>query len=298
MIYKNKKIAILLSGGLESVSALYGALDIYDKEQILAITVDFGQRSIVDNEFGKSFGNNVIELQYVKRLTDRLEIDLEIIDLSYFKPVLGFMQERIGNEGNTLLGSNLSLFPARNHLMINSAIVVCEVNAITNLFLGAALTDYVKGIGNVESSDSYAKAFNDLHNISKEHNVTLRLGIPTNPSFIRTVGLLEDITSRRLSKAGEIKYLESKGVDFVNEVWTCLHPKIMHSLLEGDAYHQCGTCKSCVRNRASFISAGVHDPYMYASDDWQLDNRMLYQMELAGDDVSMFKIKVEEKSNE
>ena len=37
---------------------------------------------------------------------------------------------------------------------------------------------------------------------------------------------------------------------------------------------------------------------MYASDDWQLDNRMLYQMELAGDDVSMFKIKVEEKSNE
>ena len=171
MKYNDKKIAVLLSGGLESVSALYGALDIYNKDQILAITIDFGQKSIEDNEFGKSFGNNVIELQYVKRLTDRLDIDLEIIDLSYFKPVLGFMQDRIGNEGNTLLGSNLSLFPARNHLMINSAIVVCEVNGITNLFLGAALTDYVKGIGNVESSDSYAKAFNEIGRASCRERV-------------------------------------------------------------------------------------------------------------------------------
>lgn len=274
----SKKVAVLFSGGLESVTMLYNLIESYGKENVTAITIDFGQKEVIDDEQGNSFANNLIEKKITRYNAELLGVDYEIIDLSYFSNVLDFMKKRIEDtkKDDYLQISNLSLFPARNHLMIYSAIIVSEMRGITELYLGSALTDYVDGVGNIESTQEYLDKFNELNAISNEHSVILK------------TGLINDLGETfKLSKAKEIEYLHKRKVDFPKQVWTCLHPK----LNKDNEYIQCGTCKSCVRNRASFISAGIKDPYEYHSDDWTLDPRMLFQMQLAGDDISMFTIK-------
>ena len=84
-----------------------------------------------------------------------------------------------------------------------------------------------------------------------------------------------------LSKAGEVLLGQELGVNFKEDVWTCLHPKHIN-----DEWIQCGTCKPCVRNRAAFVMSGVEDPFTYASSTWKIDERMYTQFKLAGDNVA------------
>ena len=279
-------VALLFSGGLESTTYLYKMLEIYERDEILLIGIDFGQKEIIEDEFGNSFANNIVELEKMNYTAQKENIELEIIDLSYFKNVLSFMKDRIKNEKDHLKKSQLSLFPARNHLMFYSAIVLCEMYDIKTLYLGSAKTDYIDGVGNKEDDQEYLDKINEINAIGKEHSVKLQTGFPYK--------ILSQIHHDKLSKAEEIKYLHSKEVDFEKQVWTCLHPKVNK---EGEHIH-CGTCKSCVRNRSSFISAGIKDPYEYAKKDFDIDIRFLYQMQLAGDDISKFVIKVKEDKDE
>lgn len=276
------KKAILFSGGLDSTVLLYHLVHLYGKENVLAIGVDFGQEEVVADDQGNSFANNVIEKELMKRVTDKLGVKLEVIKLPYFEPVLDFMKERIANESDFYKKSTLSLFPARNYIMMYSAACVAEMHGADELYLGFAKTDYINGIGNPELSIEHLDKLNAISETASDFHVKFRAGFPI---YVNDLGI--SYGNDLLSKAEEVKRGVELGVDFVNEVWTCLHPKYV----DNKGYIQCGVCKSCIRNRAAFISAGVKDPFEYFHKEFILDPRTYAQMYMAGDDMSKFDIK-------
>lgn len=313
------KKAILYSAGLDSTVMLYHLVDLYGKDNVIAISVDFGQDKVKEDEQGNSFGNNVIEKNLIKKVTDKLGVQLEMITLPYFEPVLDFMKKRIEKEKDFYKISKLSLFPARNYIMMYSAACVAEMLGCDELFIGIAKTDYIGGLGNPELSQDHLNALNKITEAGEDFKVRFVAGFPVakkpserellqeklnrlNKALMdgtRVIG--ESINSYEdvkidyplLSKAEEVKRGVELGVDFKNEVWTCLHPK----LNDKKEYIQCGNCKTCIRNRAAFISAGVKDPFEYEHKELRLDSRTFQQMILAGDDVSMFSIEEKRKKD-
>lgn len=283
------KKAILYSAGLDSTVMLYHLVDLYGKDKVIALSVDFGQDKVKEDEQGNSFGNNVIEKNLIKKVTDKLGVQLEMITLPYFEPVLDFMKKRIEKEKDFYKISTLSLFPARNYIMMYSAACVAEMLGCDELFIGIAKTDYIGGLGNPELSQDHLNALNKITESGDDFKVKFVAGFPVTKKSYEDV----KIDYPLLSKAGEVKRGVELGVDFKNEVWTCLHPK----LNDKKEYIQCGNCKTCIRNRAAFISAGVKDPFEYEHKELRLDSRTFQQMILAGDDVTMFSIEEKRKKD-
>lgn len=283
------KKAILYSAGLDSTAMLYHLVDLYGKDKVIALSVDFGQDKVKEDEQGNSFGNNVIEKDLIKKVTDKLGVQLEMITLPYFEPVLDFMKKRIEKEKDFYKISTLSLFPARNYIMMYSAACVAEMLGCDELFIGIAKTDYIGGLGNPELSQDHLNALNKITESGDDFKVKFVAGFPVTKKSYEDV----KIDYPLLSKAGEVKRGVELGVDFKNEVWTCLHPK----LNDKKEYIQCGNCKTCIRNRAAFISAGVKDPFEYEHKELRLDSRTFQQMILAGDDVTMFSIEEKRKKD-
>lgn len=262
---KKSKYAVVFSGGLDSTVLLYDLVHKYGKDEVVAIGIDFGQKEVNEDYLGHSFTNNIIERKVMKTVTDKLGVHLHIVDMSALEFVLPFMQKRIQKHGLRISeNKSLSLFPGRNFILAFVAAAVAETYGAEEVCMGFPKTDYIQGIGSYTSSQEFLDKLNELADLSAD--LTVKFTSPLH----------------HLSKAGEILLGQELGVNFIEDVWTCLHPKVNR---EGELI-QCGECKPCVRNRASFITAGVEDPYEYGTDDWHIDERLLQQFTLAGDDVS------------
>lgn len=257
------KYGVVFSGGLDSTVLLYHLVEQYGKDEVVAIGIDFGQTGILEDKKGNSFANNFIERQLMHSVTDKLGVKLHMVDLSTLGFVLEFMKARIEKEGARRNGKSLSLFPGRNFILAFCAAAVAETYGCEEVCMGFPKTDYIGGLGSYTSSQEFLEELNKL--AEKSSDLSIRFTTPLH----------------HLSKAGEILLGKQLGVNFKEDVWTCLHPKQD----ENGEWIQCGTCKPCVRNRAAFVMSGVKDPFKYASQTWSLDERMYTQFKLAGDDV-------------
>jgi len=257
------KYGVVFSGGLDSTVLLYHLVKEYGKEEVVAIGIDFGQSNIAEDKNGNSFANNIIERKLMHSVTDKLGVKLHMIDLSTLSFVLEFMKARIEREGARRKGKSLSLFPGRNFILAYTAAAVAETYGCEEVCMGFPKTDYIGGLGSYTSSQEFLDELNIL--AEKSSDLSIKFTSPLH----------------HLSKAGEIILAQELGVNFIEDVWTCLHPKQD----EKEDWIQCGTCKPCVRNRAAFVMSGVTDPFVYASKIWSLDERMYTQFKLAGDDV-------------
>jgi len=269
------KYGVVFSGGLDSVVLLYDLVAKHGADEVVAIGIDFGQQEVNEDERGLSFANNIIERDLIQKVPAKLGVKVHMVDLSSLGFVLEFMQERIAKHGKRINGKSLSLFPGRNFILAFIAGCVAETYGCEEVCMVFPNTDYAvlengETLGSYTSSRLFLNELNKL--VDKSADMTVKFTTPLN----------------HLSKAGEIRLGKHLGVDFKEDVWTCLHPKsAVDDKGDDKELIQCGTCKPCVRNRVSFTMAGVEDPYTYYSDDFKVDERLYTQLKLAGDPVEI-----------
>lgn len=219
-----KKAIVLLSGGLDSTTALYVAKDM-GFDELYAITFKYGQKH--DKELqcaanvAKAAGvreHKVVELLLNQwkgcSLTDEnMEIEDGRVDR--------------GDIPDTYV-------PARNMVFLSVAASYADALDITDIFIGVSEVDYS---GYVDCREEFIRAMEHAINLGTVLGAEKKRKITIHAPFMY------------LTKADEVRLGVKLGVDF-GTTWTCYR---------GDE-KPCGTCDSCLLRAKAFAEAGVIDP--------------------------------------
>lgn len=220
---------VLLSGGLDSSTALYKAL--WDKDDVQAISFDYGQR-------------HAKELLAAEQLAQRNDVPWHIIDLS--------------SVGELLKGSSLSdptvevphghyaqqtmkatIVPNRNSIMLSCAIGVAVGNKIEEVWAAMHAGDHAI------YPDCRPEFVDSL-------NETIKLANAWEDPIPQIVAPFIYIDKTDIVRMGD-----ELGVPY-ELTWSCY---------EGGDIH-CGRCGTCVERAEAFSLAGVADPTTYADPDF------------------------------
>ena len=224
------KAVVLVSGGLDSATALAMAIDQgYDCH---ALSFDYGQRHRVELDAAR----RVAESQGV-RDHRVIRLDLRAIGGSALTDdAIAVPKSDADTAGEG--GIPVTYVPARNTIFLSYALGLAEVLAARHIFIGVNAVDYS---GYPDCRPEYIAAFQAMANLATKAGVegqTLRIHTPLI----------------RLSKAEIIREGLRLGVDY-GATLSCYDP-------DGQG-RACGRCDSCRLRAAGFAAAGVADPTRY-----------------------------------
>jgi len=226
----NKRAVVLLSGGLDSATAL--AVAQADGFVCHALSFDYGQR-------------HAPELQAARRVAERAAVAehrIITIDLRQFggsaltDSAIKVPAHQADN--NTI---PVTYVPARNTIFLSYALGWAEVIGADAIYLGVNAVDYS---GYPDCRPEYIRAFENMANLATKRAVEgSRLSIQT-PLI-------------NLGKADIIRRGSELGVDYSLTV----------SCYQADSRGRaCGCCDSCHFRMEGFKQAGTADPTLYAGD--------------------------------
>jgi len=220
-----KKAIILLSGGLDSITALAQAKK--DGFQCYALSFDYGQR-------------HNAELNAAKRIATHYQvIEHKIINLG-----LGSIggsaltDDHIAIPETPQEGIPVTYVPARNTIFLSFALGWAEVLDLHDIFIGINAVDYS---GYPDCRPEFIKAFQTLANLATKAGVE-GTEIKIHAPLIK------------LTKAQIIKQGLGLGVDYKHTVSCYAADK------EGLA---CGLCDACRLRKAGFKEAEIKDSTRY-----------------------------------
>jgi 7-cyano-7-deazaguanine synthase len=220
---KLKKAVVLVSGGLDSVTALAIAqsrgFDCY------ALSVDYGQR-------------HYSELDAAKRVAEAAAAPLKILPLDLRTIGGSALTADIDVPENETTGIPVTYVPARNTIMLSLALAYAEVLGADDIFIGVNAVDYS---GYPDCRPEFIAAYQQLARLAT------RAGVEGRDMTIHTP-LID------LSKAEIIRRGIELGIDYGITV-SCYQANG-----EGRA---CGVCDSCRIRQEGFSVAGVPDPTRY-----------------------------------
>jgi len=220
---KLKKAVVLVSGGLDSVTALAIAqsrgFDCY------ALSVDYGQR-------------HYSELDAAKRVAEAAAAPLKILPLDLRTIGGSALTADIDVPENETTGIPVTYVPARNTIMLSLALAYAEVLGADDIFIGVNAVDYS---GYPDCRPEFIAAYQQLARLAT------RAGVEGRDMTIHTP-LID------LSKAEIIRRGIELGIDYGITV-SCYQANG-----EGRA---CGVCDSCRIRKEGFSIAGVPDPTRY-----------------------------------
>lgn len=223
-----KKAVVLLSGGLDSATALAMAVD--QGFEPYAMSFCYGQRHAIELECA--------ELQARKFAASHRVVD---IDLTAFggSALTDQIDVPKHNSVDELPESiPVTYVPARNTIFLSYALAWAEVLGAGDLFLGVNALDYS---GYPDCRPEFIAAFETVANLATSAGVLgKRLTIHAP---------LIDLT-----KAAIIKQGLALGVDY-GQTTSCYDPGV-----DGRA---CGHCDSCLLRLKGFREVGVEDPRPY-----------------------------------
>lgn len=220
-----KKAVVLLSGGLDSITAL--ALAQEQGFACYALSLDYGQR-------------HNAELDAARRLAERAAVvEHKVISLG-LGDVGGsaLTDENIAVPDHESEGIPVTYVPARNTVFLSLALGWAEVIEAWDLFIGVNAVDYS---GYPDCRPAFIEAFEQLA------NVATRGGVEGGHYTIHAP-LIE------LSKSAIIREGQRLGIDYALTV-SCYSADP-----EGRA---CGHCDACRLRAAGFREAGLPDPTRY-----------------------------------
>ena len=226
-----KKAVALLSGGLDSTTALWVAKD--EGYAVYALSFRYGQRHLVELESARRVAESAgVE----KHLT--LDIDLRAIGGSALTDEIEVPKGRPADEMSS--GIPVTYVPARNTIFLSFALAWAETLEAEDIFIGVNALDYS---GYPDCRPEYIEAFERMANLATKAGVegAMRLRIHT-PLVAMT-------------KAEIIRRGLELGVDY-SLTHSCYDPTP-----EGLA---CGKCDSCLLRLKGFAEAGARDPLRYA----------------------------------
>jgi 7-cyano-7-deazaguanine synthase len=220
----SKKAVVLVSGGLDSVTALAMAKDRgFDCH---ALSVDYGQR-------------HHSELDAAKRVTDAASVPLKVLSLDLRAIGGSALTDSIAVPETETSGIPVTYVPARNTIMLSLALAHAEVLGADDIFIGVNAVDYS---GYPECRPAFIEAYQRMARLAT------KAGVEGREMTIHTP--LIDLTKAEIIQKG-LK-LE---VDYSMTV-SCYQAD--------GAGRACGVCDSCRIRREGFSVAGISDPTRYA----------------------------------
>lgn len=224
------KAVVLLSGGLDSATALVLARD--RGFEVFALSVDYGQRHRIELECAKAVAKSL-------GATDHrtVALDLRAIGGSALTGDVAVPKDRAPDEMSR--GIPVTYVPARNTILLGLALGYAETVGAFDLFIGANVLDYS---GYPDCRPEFLSAFENLANLAT------KAGVEGTGKFRVHAPLL------KMTKAEIIREGVKLGVDY-SLTLSCYDPDS-----QGRA---CGRCDSCLLRGNGFDEAGVPDPTIY-----------------------------------
>ncbi len=220
----NKRAVILLSGGLDSVTAL--AIAKAEGYECFSISFDYGQRHKTELVAAENLAKkaNVVSHKVI-------QIDLRAIGGSA-------LTDDIDVPESEQKGIPVTYVPARNTVFLSIALGWAEVLNAEAIFVGVNAVDYS---GYPDCRPEFIDAFEKLANLATK-------------SAVEGSAIYIKAPLMHLSKSEIVKRGTELGIDYSETV----------SCYQADAQGRaCGQCDSCRFRRQGFIDAGIADPTRY-----------------------------------
>jgi len=218
-----KRAVVLVSGGLDSVTAL--AIAQQQGFECHALSVDYGQR-------------HHSELDAAKCVAQAAGVPLKILPLDLRVIGGSALTDDIDVPESETSGIPVTYVPARNTIMLSLALAYAEVLGADDIFIGVNAVDYS---GYPDCRPEFIEAYQQMARLAT------RAGVEGGRMTIHTP--LIDLTKGEIIRRGI-----DLGVDYSLTV-SCYQAD-----REGRA---CGVCDSCRIRRDGFRAAGVPDPSRY-----------------------------------
>jgi 7-cyano-7-deazaguanine synthase len=232
-----KKVLMILSGGMDSTIAMRLAVEKYGKDNISAITFNYGQKQ-------------KIEIERAKESTSYLGVQHSVIDAGFLYNIsLGFSANVDANIEMPTIKDVLgdprpkTYIPNRNMILLSIAAAYAETVNAEAIFCGLQATDQYS------YHDTTQRFIDKLNDVLDENRI---LKIKIYAPFAS------------LSKRDELELLQEMGdMDLLKHTLTCYNPN--------EAHESCGKCPSCAERIGAFMSLGLKDPVPYSIDiPWKL----------------------------
>ena len=223
---------VLLSGGLDSATALYCAKR--DGFAVHAITFAYGQRHAGEIEAAKKIAAAAGVASHVVA-----QIDLRAFGGSALTADIPVPKDRDAAAIGT--GIPITYVPARNTIFLAHALALAEVKQAVDIFIGVNALDYS---GYPDCRPEYVAAFETMANLATKAGIEGARALKIRTPLID------------LTKAGIVRLGTELGVDF-GLTLSCYDPP-------ADGVH-CGHCDACLLRRKGFAEAGVADPTTWAA---------------------------------
>ena len=228
---KNKKVVVLLSGGIDSATVL--AIACSEGFRLFALTFRYGQRHRREVEAAKKVANSLGAIEH--RIID--------IDLAGFggsaltDPNIEVPKDR-SELGNTT-EIPPTYVPARNTIFLSYALAWAEVLGAFDIFIGVNTTDYS---GYPDCRAEFIAAY------EKTASLATAAAIEGKGQYRIHTPIIN------MTKAQIILTGTELGVDY----------SLTHSCYDPDEYgRNCGGCDSCRLRLKGFAEAGLKDPVEY-----------------------------------
>ena len=228
---RGKKAVVLLSGGIDSSTAL--AIAENEGYELHALSFRYGQRHEREIEAAKKVASSLGAKEHLI-----LEFNLRAIGGSALTDDIDVPKSRRTNEISH--GIPVTYVPARNTIFLSFGLALAEKIECEDIFFGANQLDYS---GYPDCREEYIRAFENMANLATKAGVEGKAKTKIHTPLIR------------MTKAEIIKKGLELGLDY-SLTWSCYDPT-----RDGFA---CGLCDSCQLRLKGFKEAGVEDPIRYA----------------------------------
>lgn len=225
----DRKAVVLLSGGLDSATAL--AIAQSEDYEAYAISFRYGQRHAVELEAAHAVANAAGIARHVV-----VEIDLRIFGGSALTADIAVPKH--DSVAEVTEDIPVTYVPARNTVFLSYALAFAEVLEADDLVIGVNALDYS---GYPDCRPEYIRAFEAMANLATKR------GVENHPLHIHTP--LIDITKGETVRLGL-----ALGVDY-SLTRSCYDPS--------PAGEACGHCDSCLLRLRAFAENDLTDPAPY-----------------------------------
>lgn len=219
-----KKAIVLLSGGLDSTTALYLAKS-EGFGEIYALTFEYGQKHDRElraaREVARAAG--VKEHKFVKLLLNQWD-GCSLTDPKMEVPDGDLRRDTVPD----------TYVPARNMVFLSVAASYADALGVEDIYIGVSEVDYS---GYVDCREEFIRSMERTINLGTVLGAERGRHITIHAPFMH------------MAKADEIRLGARLGVDY-GLTWTCYRG--------GD--RPCGTCDSCLLRAKAFAEAGMEDP--------------------------------------
>lgn len=222
---------VLLSGGLDSVTVLAGA--VHEGWNVHALSFRYGQRHAHELDLARRAARRYGATEH--RIA---EIDLRAFGGSALTANMEVPRDRDESEMSERIP--ITYVPARNTIFLSYALAWAEVAGASDIFIGVNSLDYS---GYPDCRPEFIEAFEKLANVATAAAVEGRMRVRIHAPLLR-------LTKREIVLRGT-----ELGVDY-SETSSCYDPD--------DAGRACGRCDACRLRLRGFAEAGLRDPAEYS----------------------------------